>query len=257
MNKRWAGIAMGTGLLLVAGTALAVHQSYRGYPIVRVMVNSNPVSSDVPAVIMDGRTLLPVRAVAEALHATVEWDPLTSTVYLTTRDGAIEPDIARQARAAIAAIKAADWSTIASLAHPDKGVRFSPYAFTRTGGDGDVVFWSTRLRAGFTDRHVYTWGSHDGSGEPIRLTFEEYYRKFIYNADFAAAPVVTYNRIAKSGNTRVNIHEAYPNAQYVEYHFPGFDPQREGMDWQSLRLVFEEKAGNWFLVGVIHDQWTI
>jgi hypothetical protein len=29
------------------------------------------------------------------------------------------------------------------------------------------------------------------------------------------------------------------------------------MDWQSLRLVFEETAGNWYLVGIVHDQWTI
>jgi (p)ppGpp synthase/HD superfamily hydrolase len=43
----------------------------------------------------------------------------------------------------------------------------------------------------------------------------------------------------------------------VEYHFSGFDPKYEGMDWRSLRLVFEEKDNIWHLVGIIHDQWTI
>jgi hypothetical protein len=37
----------------------------------------------------------------------------------------------------------------------------------------------------------------------------------------------------------------------------GFDPEYEGMDWRSLRLVFEKKNDIWYLVGIIHDQWTI
>jgi (p)ppGpp synthase/HD superfamily hydrolase len=29
------------------------------------------------------------------------------------------------------------------------------------------------------------------------------------------------------------------------------------MDWRSLRLVFEKKDDIWYIVGIIHDQWTI
>jgi len=43
----------------------------------------------------------------------------------------------------------------------------------------------------------------------------------------------------------------------VEYHFPGIDPQYGGLDWRSLRLVFQQSGGEWYLVGIIHDQWTI
>ena len=46
-------------------------------------------------------------------------------------------------------------------------------------------------------------------------------------------------------------------AMVVEYHFPGFDPQYGGLDWASLRLVFQEFEGRWVLVGIIHDEWTI
>jgi hypothetical protein len=35
------------------------------------------------------------------------------------------------------------------------------------------------------------------------------------------------------------------------------NPKNEGLGWQSLRLVFEEFEGNWKLVGIIHNQWTI
>jgi hypothetical protein len=43
----------------------------------------------------------------------------------------------------------------------------------------------------------------------------------------------------------------------VEYHFSGFVEDYGGMDWVSLRLVFIEEEGSWFLVGIVHDQWTI
>jgi len=29
------------------------------------------------------------------------------------------------------------------------------------------------------------------------------------------------------------------------------------MDWKSLRLVFKERNGKFFLVGIGHDEWTI
>jgi hypothetical protein len=59
------------------------------------------------------------------------------------------------------------------------------------------------------------------------------------------------------GNSIDNSQEYYPGARIVEYYFPGFDPQYAGMDWRSIRLVFMEENNIWYLVGIIHDQWTI
>ena len=59
------------------------------------------------------------------------------------------------------------------------------------------------------------------------------------------------------GNTLINSSEIYKDAIIIEYHFSGFDPQYEGMDWRSLRLAFEKVNDIWYLVGIIHDQWTI
>jgi len=51
---------------------------------VNVNVNGQPLQSDVkPFVNADGRTMLPVRAIAEALGATVQWDEATQTATLT------------------------------------------------------------------------------------------------------------------------------------------------------------------------------
>jgi hypothetical protein len=29
------------------------------------------------------------------------------------------------------------------------------------------------------------------------------------------------------------------------------------MDWCSLRLVLVDEGGHWWLVGIVHDEWTI
>ena len=47
---------------------------------IKVMLNSNKILFDQPPVIIDGRTLVPLRAIFEALGATVEWDDATKTV---------------------------------------------------------------------------------------------------------------------------------------------------------------------------------
>ncbi len=51
---------------------------------VNVNVNGQPLQSDVkPFVNADGRTMLPIRAIAEALGAQVQWDEATQTATLT------------------------------------------------------------------------------------------------------------------------------------------------------------------------------
>jgi hypothetical protein len=64
----------------------AADELYNGFQIVHVVVNGKPLTSDVPAVVMDGRTVLPLRAVAEATGLDVRWDPTSSTAYLTSKE---------------------------------------------------------------------------------------------------------------------------------------------------------------------------
>lgn len=50
-------------------------------------INGVPKTLDVPAMIMQGRTMVPARFVAESLNANVRWDADTSTVYVDTTHG--------------------------------------------------------------------------------------------------------------------------------------------------------------------------
>lgn len=156
---------------------------------------------------------------------------------------------------AIKAMKDYDLEALSKMVHPEKGVRFTPYAYVEA--DQDIVLTAQQIKDAGSDDKKYVWGSYDGSGEPIELTFEEYYKKFVYDADFVNAKEIAYNETLGKGNSLDNSKEFYKDAFIVEYHFPGIDPQYQGLDWRSLRLVFEELEGSWYLVGIIHDQWTI
>lgn len=49
---------------------------------IRLFVDGREIAADTPPQIVEGRTLVPVRAVAEALGASVKWDPATQTVTI-------------------------------------------------------------------------------------------------------------------------------------------------------------------------------
>ena len=148
-----------------------------------------------------------------------------------------------------------DMDDLSDFVHPTKGVRFSPYGYIDV--DNHLVFTAGQVDDLDDDTEVYTWGSYDGSGEDIDLDFDDYYYDFIFDVDFSDPELIGNNAIIGIGNSLINIEEVYPDGHFVELHFTGFDPQYEGIDWRSLRLVFETVNGDWYLVGIIHDEWTI
>lgn len=65
-----------TGALLFAGAALAENQ-------LKIFINGNTIDTD-GAYISDGTTYIPLRAVAEALGADVEWDQENYSISITS-----------------------------------------------------------------------------------------------------------------------------------------------------------------------------
>jgi hypothetical protein len=137
----------------------------------------------------------------------------------------------------------------------NNGVRFSPYGFIDTTKSKKLT--PEDFLESIHKKWVLTWGSLDGTGEPIELTVPAYLKKFVYNADYLNAEAVGYDEIIKQGNSLNNLKTIYPNNHFIEHHFSGFDQKNQGMDWTSLRLVFEKEDGQYFLVAIIHDQWAI
>ena len=83
--KRKIAIILAVVLLLSTGIvyAASVNGTFAGLPIVNVIVNGETVKSDVPGVVLQGKTLLPARAIAESLDSSVSWDQATMTATIT------------------------------------------------------------------------------------------------------------------------------------------------------------------------------
>ncbi|UQZ35181.1 hypothetical protein C2I18_17620 [Paenibacillus sp. PK3_47] len=166
------------------------------------------------------------------------------------------PTALESASTVLNALANSNMDTLSSWVHPDKGVRFSPYAYVDP--QKDLVFTREEIQGLMKDNTKRVWREYAGSGDLIELTFAEYFKKFVYDADFAGQAEVALNKGLGQGTTVNNINEVYPveTHDFVEYHIAGIDPAVEGMDWRSLRLVFEKIGQDHALVGIVHDQWT-
>ncbi|HNB73761.1 MAG TPA: hypothetical protein PLB32_25390 [Acidobacteriota bacterium] len=178
---------------------------------------------------------------------------LVQTKQMTSRE--VEQLVGNRARAVVAALRDRDMDVLSSFVHPKKRVRFSPSAYINP--QSDIVFTQTQVKNLFTAQKRYVWGESDGSGAPIRLTPKQYFSQFLYQRDYLKSPKVAFNQVIGEGNTVNNISEIYPQGIFVEYYVPGRDKTIDYRDWSSLRIVFEESNHEWYVVGLVHDGWSI
>lgn len=160
--------------------------------------------------------------------------------------------IKNKARNIALILKNGDWNTLATHAHPTEGIRFSPYADVNTD---NLVFKKEDL-INIDTTKIHLWGIYDGSGSPIRRTFPQYYREFIYDVDFLGKSKITHNQFKQYGNIYNTIEKIYPEALNIEYYVSGIDPQMSGFDWRALRFVFTQYEKKWYLTAIIHSSYT-
>jgi len=134
------------------------------------------------------------------------------------------------------------------------GVRFSPYAYIDT--TSDITFTTDNFVHKINQQKKISWGRYDRSGEGILLTLEQYFNKFVYSADFLHADSIRLIKMIGSGSSLNNLETVYKECDFTESYFAGFDEKFEGMDWQTLRLVYKKHHDTYFLIDIVHDQST-
>lgn len=157
-------------------------------------------------------------------------------VVIAANNTKADKELLNRANQTLQHLKNRDFKKLAQFVHSN--VKFSQY-----GGSDDldsVKFTPAQLKVlKLTDK--FTWGKYDGSGDPIDLSVEDYFKEFVFPHDFTKAPEIG-----------VSLKE-----HCVQYHFPGFNPEFEGLDWATLTLLFEKVDKQWMLTGVVHNCWTI
>jgi hypothetical protein len=157
----------------------------------------------------------------------------------------------------LVALKNKNYSAFANYIHPASGIRFSPYGYV------DILSHLRFSREKFIatakddNQEMIVWGKFDATGDPIKMTLNNYLQRFVYDVDFIKPEKRTVNDFIGTGNSLNNLLSVYKNCDFTESYFSGFKKEYAGMDWKSLRLVFKERNGKFFLVGIVHDEWTI
>ena len=146
-----------------------------------------------------------------------------------------------------------DFGALETYLHPQLGLTFTPYS---TVGEEDRRILPEELSEAASSDALCVWGSYDGSGEDISLSFEDYWNRFVWNTDYANADTVSLNKFAVSGNAIENVREAYPDCLFIEYAINSTLGYDDGTDWSTLKLVFVRYEKQWYLTGLIHGEWT-
>ncbi len=82
--------------------------------------------------------------------------------------------IEARSRNALSALRLPHMSRLSRYVHPTRGLRFSPYV---SADASDRVFSRNQVRYLGNSSQGYHWGSFDGTGDDILLTWRNYYRR--------------------------------------------------------------------------------
>jgi hypothetical protein len=152
--------------------------------------------------------------------------------------------------------EAGDYEGIAKFIHPVEGLRFSPYTNVDEGTDRIFTVDEFRNHFSVSPTKKLMWGTYDPSGEPIKLTLDGYFKKFACDKPYLSKGKFAYNETIGHSTIINNIAEFYPEAVFVEAYFGGDDLEQEPYAWASVRLVYQQHEGRFFLLGWVHDAWA-
>ncbi len=148
-------------------------------------------------------------------------------------------------------IKDKNFQSLAGFVSPVSGLGFSSNSFIDSG---DIRFSKEEVAGLWNNMKKYRFPDY---GEGGKKTFREYYSADVYDKDFVKATEIELNKLKRGPNSDIfMLKDSYPNASFVDFHIPApKDPDQE-LDWATLRLVFVKEGKEWWLVHIMHDNWT-
>lgn len=178
----------------------------------------------------------------------------TLTPEIPTKPDVIPNALVQQATHIQQALASGNYNAIVDDIHPTLGVRFSIYAYVRP--DKDKVFSREQFTQYLQQSKIrFTWGQLDGTGEMLVTPLPNYLQSWVGGSKFNNA-TMSINEFKASGNSINNLKQVYQTSDFVEFYSSGSE-KYAGLDWQALRLVFDEYQGKRYLVAIINDRSTV
>jgi len=169
-------------------------------------------------------------------------------------DATIERELVKESAVLFSYLENSEFAKLSEKVDPIEGVTFTIFAdFIKTDNYGGTPVTLTKDEIMDSLDKQFVWGQGDG-GPPIEVTFREYVQDYLLKreGDKITYETITFNESAFVFAGVLNtIHKNSPNAKYVEYYAPGEDGNERL--FQSIRFVFEEREGTWYLIGLVRD----
>jgi hypothetical protein len=147
-------------------------------------------------------------------------------------------------------IKGKKYEELSNIVHPQKGLLFSPYGLI--DNENAIVLTQEKVKRLKENTQLFIWGYEYNSSEIIMMTFENYYHNYVYNYEYTKSRNIGINDIVGDNRTVDNIKEIFPQGEYVDFYLPAMTDDNKS--WTSLRLVFEQFEGMYYLVGIVGDR---
>ncbi len=146
-----------------------------------------------------------------------------------------------------------NYGELANFIHPTKGVLFSMYGYVDP--TRDKRFTKEDYLQYLPTPTKFTWGEKDGTGDLLVISLKDYLSDWVYSRNFSTGAYYL-NTFKGSGNTLNNLEKVFPGTDFTENYIAGSE-KYGGMNWNTLRFVFEQFEGQYYLIAVINDSWTI
>lgn len=135
-----------------------------------------------------------------------------------------------------------------------EGASISADAYVQPALTDRVVVTAADLDSGSNDMRI--WGYTDGVGSPIVDTVDGFMAEYRRSLALLEPDTVGIDRRVGLGNTIDNLAAEFPEARIVEYHRRGRGELAD-FNWSSVRMALELRDGDWQLVGLTSDGWTV
>ena len=188
-----------------------------------------------------------------------EKQPVSSTIDTEkiNSNEEIERELLGLSEEIFSLLKESNFNKLAERVDPEEGITFAFYAdFGNPDGYGGQYVTLSKKEISEADDQKYVWGK-DEAGKEYKLSLNEYVHQMLlqrWGKEEVDYNTITFNEPAESFAGVINtIHKYYPDAKYVEYYSPGKDEH----SFQSIRFIYQERDGEWYLIGIARDVATV